>query len=73
MPSELALPDSKHFTVQPLAEGIFAVIAKDGGSAICNAVSGSSKRPIWAMRSIIIPIAISFRVTDVKPTLIFPF
>jgi glyoxylase-like metal-dependent hydrolase (beta-lactamase superfamily II) len=37
MPSELALPDSKHFTVQPLAEGVFAVIAKDGGSAICNA------------------------------------
>jgi glyoxylase-like metal-dependent hydrolase (beta-lactamase superfamily II) len=27
---------SKHFAIQPLAEGIFAAIAEDGGSAICN-------------------------------------
>jgi len=35
--AEIALPDSKHFTVQSLADGIFAIIARDGGSAICNA------------------------------------
>jgi len=29
-------PGSKHFVLHQLAEGVFAAIAKDGGSAICN-------------------------------------
>jgi cyclase len=29
--------ESKHFKLQPLVDGIYAVIAEDGGSAICNA------------------------------------
>ena len=29
-------PDSKHFTVQEITEGIYAIIAIDGGAAICN-------------------------------------
>ncbi len=37
MCAELMLPDSKHFTVQPLAEGVYASIAKSGGAAIGNA------------------------------------
>ncbi len=28
---------SKHFTLEPLAEGVYAAIAIDGGAAICNA------------------------------------
>ena len=28
---------SNHFTLQPLAENVFAAVAKDGGAAICNA------------------------------------
>src|SRR5512136_591370 len=37
MSGALTLPDSKHFTVHPLADGVFAVISKIGGSADCNA------------------------------------
>lgn len=29
--------NSKHFTLQELAKGVFAAIAIDGGVAICNA------------------------------------
>ena len=29
--------ESKHFTIQKLAEGVFAAVAKSGGYAICNA------------------------------------
>jgi cyclase len=34
-----AIPDfaSKHFTIQKIAEGIYAAIAIDGGHAVCNA------------------------------------
>jgi alkyl sulfatase BDS1-like metallo-beta-lactamase superfamily hydrolase len=28
---------SKHFTIQKLADGVYVVIAKNGGYAICNA------------------------------------
>jgi cyclase len=31
------LPDSKHFFLEPLAEGVYAAIHRDGGGAICNA------------------------------------
>ena len=37
MPAELTHPDSKHFTILHMAEGIYAIIARDGGSAIGNA------------------------------------
>ncbi len=37
MSSEGNFPESKHFTIEPLAEGIYAAIARDGGAAICNA------------------------------------
>lgn len=37
MSKESVVPDSKHFSIQSLAQGVFAAIAKDGGSAICNA------------------------------------
>lgn len=32
-----SLLDSKHFTVKALAEGVYAVIAREGGAAVCNA------------------------------------
>jgi cyclase len=35
--TEKIFPDSKDFTIHPLAKGVYAAIAKDGGSAICNA------------------------------------
>ncbi len=37
MPDAAISVDSKHFTVQQLKEGIYALIAKKGGWAICNA------------------------------------
>jgi len=36
MPDVSSFPDSKHFSIQPLADGIHAVLFKEGGSAICN-------------------------------------
>jgi cyclase len=36
MPTETHLTTAKHFTIQPLAEGICAGIARMGGSALCN-------------------------------------
>jgi cyclase len=37
MSAEITVSNSKHFTIQTLAEGVFALINKRGGSAICNA------------------------------------
>lgn len=31
------VPDSRHFTLEKLGEGIYAAIARDGGWAVCNA------------------------------------
>lgn len=33
---EAPVTDSKHFDLHPLVEGVFAAVARDGGSAICN-------------------------------------
>ena len=37
MPAKLSAFHSRHFTIHPLAEGVYAAIARTGGSAICNA------------------------------------
>jgi cyclase len=37
MSVRLDFSDSKHFTIYPLADGVFAAISKKGGSAVCNA------------------------------------
>ncbi len=37
MSAEINASASKHFTVQPLADGVFAAISRIGGSADCNA------------------------------------
>ena len=37
MSVRLDFSDSKHFTIYPLADGIFAAISKKGGSSACNA------------------------------------
>lgn len=37
MQAELPAPHSRHFSVHPLTEGVFAAIATKGGSADCNA------------------------------------
>jgi cyclase len=36
MPYDSSFPNSKHFTIEPLAEGVYAVISRKGGSAACN-------------------------------------
>lgn len=36
-PLDGQIPDSRHFTLQKLGEGIYAAVASDGGWAICNA------------------------------------
>jgi cyclase len=35
MPTQL--PESKHFQIEPLADGVYAAIASKQGYAICNA------------------------------------
>ena len=37
MKTDPGIPDSKHFRLQQLAEGVYAVIHIDGGAAIGNA------------------------------------
>ncbi len=37
MSADIPVPHSKHFSVQPLADGVFALIATKGGAADCNA------------------------------------
>lgn len=34
---DITRPASKHFTLQQIAEGVYAAIATDGGAAVCNA------------------------------------